>query len=118
MGTSPAIMLISVDLPQPLGPNTETILCFGISRLKSSYSGQPAKYLVNPRMVMWVPAGPGWNSRTGTSAKTGALITADMTHSNKFHVQETPAHTPLSSKGRGSGSASPQAQRPPRGAES
>ena len=54
-------MLISVDLPQPLGPNTETILCFGMSRSKFSYSGQPAKYLVRPRMVMCVPAGPGTN---------------------------------------------------------
>jgi hypothetical protein len=36
-------------------------------------------------MVMCVPAGPGWNSRTGTSENTGALITADMTHSSKFH---------------------------------
>ena len=29
-------MLISVDLPQPFGPNTETILCFGMSRSKFS----------------------------------------------------------------------------------
>ena len=54
-------MLISVDLPQPFGPNTETILCFGMSRSKFSYSGQPAKYLVRPRIVMCVPAGPGTN---------------------------------------------------------
>ena len=65
-------MLISVDLPQPLGPNTETILCFGMSRSKFSYSGQPAKYLVRPRIVMCVPAGPGRTARTGTSATHGA----------------------------------------------
>ena len=58
-------MLISVDLPQPLGPNTETIWCFGMSRSKFSYSGQPAKYLVRPRIVMCVPAGPGTNGGTG-----------------------------------------------------
>ncbi len=29
-------MLISVDLPQPLGPKTDTILPFGMSRLKFS----------------------------------------------------------------------------------
>ena len=29
-------MLISVDLPQPFGPNTETIRGFGMSRSKSS----------------------------------------------------------------------------------
>ncbi len=73
MGTSPAIMLINVDLPQPLGPNTDTIFRFGMSRSNLSYSGQPAKYLVSPRIVMWVPVGPGTNGRTGTSATTGAL---------------------------------------------
>ena len=52
IGIRPAIMLISVDLPQPLGPNTDTILCLGMSRSKFSYSGQPAKYLVRPRIVM------------------------------------------------------------------
>jgi hypothetical protein len=45
-------MLISVDLPQPLGPNIDTILFLGMSKSKFSYKGQPAKYLVNPRMVM------------------------------------------------------------------
>ena len=29
-------MLISVDLPQPFGPNTETMRCFGMSRSKFS----------------------------------------------------------------------------------
>ena len=58
-------MLISVDLPQPFGPNTETILCFGMSRSKFSYSGQPAKYLVRPRIVISVPAGPGTEGRHG-----------------------------------------------------
>jgi len=33
-GISPAIMFISVDLPQPLGPKIETILLRGRSRLK------------------------------------------------------------------------------------
>ena len=68
-GTSPAIMLISVDLPQPLGPNTETILCLGMSRSKFSYSGQPAKYLVRPRIVIVrCPAGPG-HERRGDRAR-------------------------------------------------
>jgi hypothetical protein len=73
MGTSPAIMLISVLLPQPFGPNTEVILPLGRSRLKFSYSGQPAKYLVSLRMVMCVPAGPGTKGSAGTSANTGGL---------------------------------------------
>src|SRR3954471_13641523 len=75
MGTSPAIMLMSVDLPQPLGPNTETILDLGMSRSKFSYSGQPAKYLVRPRMVICVPGAPGTKGRCGTSATTAALLT-------------------------------------------
>jgi len=29
-------------------------------------------------MVMWVPTGPGWKARVGTSAKTGAFRTADI----------------------------------------
>ena len=67
-------MLISVDLPQPLGPNTDTILCFGMSRSKFSYSGQPAKYLVRPRMVIVrCPAGPGTNAGAGTSAISGSI---------------------------------------------
>lgn len=72
---SPAIMLMSVDMPQPLGPNTETIACLGMSRSKFSYSGQPAKYLVSPRIVMCVPAGPGLKAGFGTSAYTGPLRT-------------------------------------------
>ena len=68
-------MLMRVDLPQPLGPNTDTILCLGMSRSKFSYSGQPAKYLVRPRMVMWVPAGPAVKAGRGTSAKTGPFNT-------------------------------------------
>src|SRR5450432_112185 len=70
---SPAIMLISVDLPQPFGPNTDTMAFLGMFRSKFSYSGHPAKYLVSPRMVMCVPEGPGTNGGIGTSATTAAL---------------------------------------------
>ncbi|SPT41138.1 Uncharacterised protein [Achromobacter denitrificans] len=71
-------MLISVDLPQPLGPNTETILPLGMSRLKSSYSGQPAKYLVRPRMVMCVPRGPGSNGAAAGAGAMMGLMTVDI----------------------------------------
>src|SRR5579871_2462578 len=70
MGTSPAIMLISVDLPQPFGPKMETMRALGRFRSKFSYSGVPAKYLVRPRMVMWVPTGPG--TKAGSRASAGA----------------------------------------------
>ena len=75
-------MLISVDLPQPFGPNTETMRPFGMSRSKFSYSGQPAKYLVSPRMVMWVPAGPG--AKRGEGGSSSAIRVAGRMAISRF----------------------------------
>src|SRR6185295_8136817 len=66
-GTSPAIMFISVDLPQPLGPKIETILARGKSRLKLVYSGLPAKLLLRPRTVTWV-----WGAARRVSSESGS----------------------------------------------
>src|SRR5450432_3947972 len=81
MGIRPAIMLISVDFPQPLGPKIDTIWLLGMSRSKFSYSGLPAKYLVMPRMVMCVPRGPGTDGASGSmTAPTGRMLSPAPVH--------------------------------------
>src|SRR5688572_2336988 len=54
---SPQIRLMSVDLPQPLGPKNVITLPRGRSRSKSLYSGAPPNDLERPRIVMWVRGG-------------------------------------------------------------
>src|SRR6266850_1070463 len=85
-------MLIKVDLPQPLGPNTETIRCLGMSRSKFSYNGAPAKYLVKPGIVIAVPGGPGTNGGgAGSGAISGcktALMSASRTNSSSTPVHD------------------------------
>src|SRR5580765_6343013 len=81
MGIRPAIILINVDLPQPLGPKIDTIWLFGRSRSKFSYSGLPAKYFVRSRMVMCVPSGPGTKGASGSmTAPTGRMLSPAPVH--------------------------------------